>query len=166
MGTLLQTLSSHIPAILCLVIGYALVVFEMCIPGFGVPGTLGIILLVVGIVTGTGSLAHALILAGIVIVLLLIALPICLRFIGKGGFLRSKLVLNDTSVPVRDAGRAPDRHLNREGTALTALRPAGMGQFGDEKLNIVSGGAFIPEGARVKVVRVAGNRVVVEEIKA
>ncbi len=165
MGELFQALASDIPAVLCLIFGYALVVVEMCIPGFGVPGTLGIILLIAGVSLGAATVTQALILAGIVVALLLIALPICIRFIGKGRFAKSKLVLQDVSVPVKGAVHELDQYLGREGVTLTALRPAGLGEFEGGKLNIVSDGAFIAEGSRVKVLKVEGNRVVVDEVR-
>ena len=43
-----QFILANLPAILCLLAGFTLVVVEMFIPGFGLPGISGIILLVVG----------------------------------------------------------------------------------------------------------------------
>lgn len=165
MGDLFSVLFSNLPAVLCLIIGYGLVVVEICIPGFGVPGALGIILILAGAIIGTASLVNALIVLGVVIVLVLIALPICLRFIGKGRFSKSKLVLNDVSVPGEAAGHAYDKYLNMEGVAATPLRPSGTGLFGGERLNVVSDGAFIEENAKLTVTQVEGNRIVVAEVK-
>ena len=47
----------------------------------------------------------------------------------------------------------------------TALRPAGIGEFDGVKLNVVSDGEFIAQGRRVRVQKVAGNRIVVMELK-
>jgi membrane-bound serine protease (ClpP class) len=47
------------------------------------------------------------------------------------------------------------------GIAQTVLRPAGKGQFGDQLVDVVSEGDFIGKGERIKIVAVAGNRVVV-----
>ena len=48
------------------------------------------------------------------------------------------------------------------GQAFTALRPAGTIVIGGKKINAVSSGDFIDNGATVKVIEVSGNRVVVE----
>jgi hypothetical protein len=50
------------------------------------------------------------------------------------------------------------------GTSATPLRPAGMAQFGDRYVDVVSEGDFINSGSRVQVIEVAGTRIVVKEI--
>jgi membrane-bound ClpP family serine protease len=50
------------------------------------------------------------------------------------------------------------------GEAATTLRPAGKARFGDEYLDVVAEGSFVEEGARVQVVEIEGNRIVVKEI--
>ncbi len=47
------------------------------------------------------------------------------------------------------------------GTALTDLRPAGMAQFGDRRVDVVTAGEFIERGNPVRVAQVEGVRVVV-----
>lgn len=48
------------------------------------------------------------------------------------------------------------------GTVRTALRPAGSIEVRGTRLDAVADGAFIDEGAAVRVVEVHGNRIVVE----
>ena len=52
--------------------------------------------------------------------------------------------------------------VGREGVSLTPLRPSGNGDFDGEKLDVVSDGAFIPQGARIRIVRVEGLRILVK----
>ena len=47
------------------------------------------------------------------------------------------------------------------GTAATTLRPAGKAQVGDRYVDVVSDGPFIEQGTPIEVVQVEGNRVVV-----
>jgi len=54
--------------------------------------------------------------------------------------------------------------LGAVGTSATALRPAGMARFGDAFVDVVSEGSYIPAGARVQVIEIEGNRVVVKEV--
>jgi membrane-bound serine protease (ClpP class) len=54
--------------------------------------------------------------------------------------------------------------LGAVGTAATMLRPAGMAMFGEQYVDVVTEGSFIPAGARVQVVEVEGNRIVVKEV--
>ncbi|MDY0034136.1 MAG: NfeD family protein [FCB group bacterium] len=53
--------------------------------------------------------------------------------------------------------------VGRFGTVVTPLRPAGTVEFGTERLQAVSEGAFIEAGAVVRVIEVHGNRIVVEQ---
>jgi membrane-bound serine protease (ClpP class) len=45
------------------------------------------------------------------------------------------------------------------------LRPAGTAEFGSERLDVVTSGDLVPKGARIRVVRVEGGRVVVERVE-
>jgi membrane-bound serine protease (ClpP class) len=49
------------------------------------------------------------------------------------------------------------------GTAATFLRPAGKARFGPRAIDVVSDGDFIAKGARVKILAIKGNRVIVSE---
>ena len=50
------------------------------------------------------------------------------------------------------------------GEALSLLRPAGRARFGGAVVDVVAEGAYIKKGAKVKIVSIHGNRVVVREI--
>jgi membrane-bound ClpP family serine protease len=50
------------------------------------------------------------------------------------------------------------------GEAATTLRPAGKARFGDEFVDVVAEGSFVEAGARVQVIEIEGNRIVVKEI--
>jgi membrane-bound serine protease (ClpP class) len=54
--------------------------------------------------------------------------------------------------------------LGAVGVAATPLRPAGKVQFGDEFVDVVAEGGYVPPGARVQVIEIEGNRVVVKEV--
>ena len=52
----------------------------------------------------------------------------------------------------------------KQGIAVSVLRPAGKAQIGEELVDVVSDGPYIPEGSQIEVVEVAGNRVVVRQV--
>ena len=54
--------------------------------------------------------------------------------------------------------------LDKEGIALTILRPAGTVIINSERIDAVSEGGFIDQNAKVKVIKVEGARIVVREI--
>ncbi len=50
------------------------------------------------------------------------------------------------------------------GVAATPLRPAGKTQFGEQFVDVVAEGGYVRPGARVQVIEIEGNRVVVKEV--
>ncbi len=157
----------NLPAVIMLVIGFVLVVVEMYIPGFGAPGIIGILLLVLGVIATNPSPLQALVLALIIVVLLCIAFSICIRTVSRGKLSKTPLVLNDVSTGEEsDASSDLSYFVGREGETHTALRPAGIAEFDGVKLNVVSDGDFINVGCRIRVERVEGNRIVVRACDA
>ncbi len=64
------------------------------------------------------------------------------------------------------AGTAADSQtlLSKQGVTMSVLRPAGKARIDDRLVDVVSDGPFIPEGSDIEVVEVAGNRVVVRQV--
>lgn len=78
----------------------------------------------------------------------------------------SWLVLQE-STSAKAGYRSSQEHtdlVGQVGRTLTALRPGGSAMFGDTRLDVVARGEFVNSGARVKVMEVHGNRVVVEPL--
>jgi len=50
------------------------------------------------------------------------------------------------------------------GVAATPLRPAGKVQFGDDFVDVVAEGSYVLPGTRVQVIEIEGNRIVVKEV--
>ena len=99
--------------------------------------------------------------------LLCIALSICLHSAANGRLSKSRLVLHDVATQAETAETNDfASFVGKEGESRTVLRPAGIAEFDGVKLNVVSDGEYIANGARVVVDRVEGNRIVVRELKA
>ena len=103
MGDFGALLMGNVPEVLFMLVGVGLLVFEMYLPGFGVPGILGGILMVIGFVLIGPSLSQGLLLFVILAAILCIALSICLFTASKGRLNKSKLVLNDVAVSAEAA---------------------------------------------------------------
>lgn len=130
------------------------------IPGFGLVGVVGIVLLIGGGVaawTVLGALGGSL--AILVTVVLAVGLAVK-AFRSKA--LRRRLVL-DTQLA--QGGGTESRDLanlvGAVGTAKSDLRPAGIALVGDQRIDVVSEGGFLERGTNIKVVAVDGPRVVV-----
>lgn len=162
-----QAIIANLPAVLLLVVGFILVVVEMYVPGFGVPGITGIACLIAGVIIKANTALEALIMAIVIIALLCIALSISIHSVSKGRLAKSKLVLHETATDADNIGTNDLMYyLNKTGETTTVLRPSGIGEFEGVKLNIVSDGEFIGAGETVKVISVEGNRIVVKAEKA
>lgn len=157
----------NIPELIMMIAGFVLLVIEMYIPGFGLAGISGTILMVGGIALMGPTPLQALILVLISVVLLSIAFSLAMHSISKGRLSRSKLVLNE-ALNQRTEPEAADLSyfVGRVGQTHTALRPAGIAEFDGVKLNVVSDGDFVDNQRHVRVERVEGNRIVVREATA
>jgi len=149
--------------LILLIIGFALVVVEMYVPGFGFPGITGTICLIAGVALyARTDIVAWLVMTVIIVSLLCVALSISIRSAAKGRLAKSKLVLNEVSTS--EVGENDlSYYVGKTGCATTVLRPAGLGEFEGVKLNILSDGEYIPEGAQITVTRVEGNRIFVRK---
>lgn len=158
-------LLENIPVVVMMLVGVVLLVVEMYVPGFGLPGISGIALLALGFVLLRPPMNQGLLLFAILAAILCVALSVCLYSASKGRLSKSKLVLNDVAVSAKAAENNDMNYfIGREGVTHTALRPAGIGEFDGVKLNVVSDGEFIAKDKPIRVQSVEGNRIVVCEI--
>lgn len=158
-------LFSHPIALVALLLGYALLVVEFCIPGFGVPGVTGIILAVLGVITMQPTPLQALLLVAAYVALLGIALALCLHSAAHGRISKSRLVLSDVATRAETPESSDLNYfIGKIGTAHTPLRPVGVAEFDGVRLNVASDSDFIERGANVRVERVEGTRIIVSRI--
>ncbi len=54
--------------------------------------------------------------------------------------------------------------MGQKGTALTDLRPAGVGRFGEERVDIVAEEGWLTAGTTIEIVRAEGYRHVVRAV--
>lgn len=162
MGELGALVLAHIPALVMIIVGFGLMVVEMYVPGFGLPGISGILLMLGGIFLMQPTPLQALILIVILVLLLGAAFSIAMRSISKGRLSRSKLVLNE-ELNAGSEEQDLTYFIGKTGKTHTALRPAGIAEFDGVKLNVVSDGDFVAQGKPIVVLRVEGNRIVVRE---
>lgn len=165
MEAILEFISVNLPLILCLLVGVALLVLEVFVPGFGLPGIAGLVLISIGIfmtwhrygaVSGLAVTLICLAVAGL-------SISISIKSASTGRLSRSALVLNDVIEP--EENDEIDALVSKEGTAITVLSPSGMAEFDGVRLNVVSEGTYLSKGTKVRVIQVAGNRIVVRELK-
>ena len=146
-----------------IIIGYCLVVVEMFIPGFGVPGISGLCCLIVGIFFASGgSFQRGALLTLIVAALCGLALFISMR-LAQGRLQKSRLVLNETSSSPTSLQTDLNRYVGKSGVAQTPLRPAGVAEIEGQRVDVLTDGEFLESGRSVVVTRVEGNSVFVRQ---
>lgn len=136
-------------------------------PGFGIPGITGTILLIGSIVlawiqygakVGLGMAVCVTALVGIVV-------SVSLRSLNSGKMAKSEFVLEGTEENNNTEERARIQKLvGQEGIALTALRPVGLAELTEGRRNVQSDGEFIEKGAKIRVQRVSGTTVYVKRV--
>jgi len=142
------------------VIGILLVTVEIFIPG-GIVGAVGALCVVVSIYLAytleDNTLGHVLLVAGACFVpaFVLLWLKVVGRFFAvttsEEGFTSAQSEHKDL--------------LGKEGVAMTTLRPSGKAVIDGQRVDVVARGEMVEPNARIKVILVEGNRVLVQTVK-
>jgi len=156
-------------AVLAFVLGgIALVLEVFVIPGIGVAGMLGLILLAWGVLLLVVDFTRATAALAVALVATVVVFWLGVRLLARFNLWR-RLALGTRQR--REAGYVAGQvdlvHLvDLHGVAVTPLRPSGAVEVAGRRLDAITGGEFIPAGTAVKVVRVEGARVVVRRLEA
>ena len=139
----MEFIMQNLPIIICAVIGIVLLVVEFFMPGFGLSGIAGLLLLAASVVfTWMEHGAYAGLGATVVVLALgSAAVIIFLKSATKGRISRSPLMLHD-NLSTDDAADM-DKYLYRTGVTQTVLRPAGIALIDEDRVNVVSAGEYI-----------------------
>ena len=160
---MMSILFANLPTALCLLLGAGLMIAEVFLPGFGLPGISGLVLIGVGVVLTSAhfGLTAAVAVLLVVVAVLAVLITFLLRQASNGGMKRSRLFLNQKE----ELHDKTDMQIlvSKKGETLSVLRPAGIGDFDGVRLNIVTEGGFIDKGQPVEIVRVEGSRIVVRQ---
>jgi membrane-bound ClpP family serine protease len=157
-----------LPAVLCLLVGLGLLIFEMFTPGIGAPGVLGIIALIAAVVLRADTLQSGLITFALILVIVIVAGAVIFRSAAHGRISRSPIVLNDSikSGSTSLSDEQVKAMVGREGTTVNMLRPAGNAVFDGKRMDVVTSGELVEAGKRVRIERIDGTRIVVKEVRS
>jgi membrane-bound serine protease (ClpP class) len=162
--------------ILIFVIGVTLLLVEaFVIPGFGIVGVLGIFFILSSFVLSLlphldsisfEEIVHAITMVGLSFVFAFVILIPIFKLLPKTKMFRNLIL--EVSEKTQDGFRStPENYaqfLGAEGTALSTLRPAGIGLFDANRLNVIAEGEFIEPSSRIKVIKVEGYRIIVKKL--
>lgn len=163
----MEWILENLPLALCLLMGMGLIVLEVFLPGFGLAGISGVALVGVGTIMAAmhfGALTAVAVLL-VIIAVLAVLISWLLRSAAKGDVSKSKLFLHQKD-ELGDQQQDMQVLVGREGKAISVLRPSGIGDFDGVRLNVVTEGEFIENGAPIRITRVEGGKIVVKAIQA
>ncbi len=144
-------------------VGVLLILFELhVLPGHGIAGSLGALILVASVLLafGLSFFVAALQALAIAIVLTVVAFALLTRLIPENAFMK-RIVFAGTQGADYVASLDHRHLLGASGTALSFLRPAGVAMFGETRADVLTEGDFVPAGTPVRVTRVEGARIFV-----
>jgi len=173
--------NTHWLEILLFLAGIGFVLLELFIlPGFGVFGFGGLLMIVVSLVLATQTfilprtseeLHRMPVSLGMAVAAFgggLVAMMLLRRYLARAPFL-NRLMLRppaqtSTKVPTSDVGEGElyASLLGQQGTAATPLMPAGKANIAGRTVDVISDGAMVERGSAIVVVEVQGNRIVVK----
>ncbi len=162
--------------IIMFVIGVVLLILEIfVIPGFGIAGIAGIVLIIAAIFMSLVGglpffdfrlLSTAIIQLSVSLILTIAFIFLILKYLPKSERF-SHLVLAEAEHANLGFVSYPTKSdlIGVEGIALTPLRPAGTAEINEKKYDVVTDGGYIEKGSKIKVLRVEGIKVVVQQPK-
>ena len=158
-------ISTGVVVIVLLLGGFVFLTLELTvIPGFGIAGFTGTSLVLAGLILAFATLDlmtavsySALSLFALVLLIIWALKVLPHTSFGKGFILTAQERPEDGFVGVRDLSG----YIGKEGIVLTMLRPSGIARIGEDRIDVVSEGEFLPKGTPVKVIEVRSNSLVV-----
>jgi membrane-bound serine protease (ClpP class) len=148
------------------VVGFLLIFIEVVIiPGFGFAGIIGAAALFAACYnafTGLSPLAGIITTVGSIVVIIGL-----FKILPRTSFWKkTRLALSQRkSMGYQVANPELKNLLHKTGTSLTMLRPSGTVLINNQHYDVITDGEFIEKDVTVKVIEVAGNKIVVRKVQ-
>jgi len=147
-----------------LVVGTLMVAAEIFIPD-GILGTIGALVLVgAAVLAFRQSVVIGMVTTVGIVILQSIVITLWIRYFPRT-WVGRRMTVNNTLAGANSGG-AYDALIGKEGTVISGLRPGGIAEIDDQRVDVVADGQWIEAGARVRVLDVKGNRVMVCRVES
>lgn len=161
--------------IIMFVVGLVLLIIEIFVlPGFGIFGVMGIILMIASLFLGLiadfplvdwNMLSFAIIQLASAFVLGAIVIFILLKFLPKTQIWNNLVLQTNIDAKSGYVSSIQAKELiGKKGKALTDLRPSGTALIDNKRIDVVTAGEYIERGNEIIVISEEGSKVVVEKI--
>ncbi len=144
-------------------LGVLALLFELhVLPGHGISGLVGALLILTSIVLAFGTWFVGVVATSLSLIAAVALFFLALRWLPESAFMRRFAFAGAQSVSAGYIAAAPVLGLdNAEGVAQTYLRPAGVATINGERRQVQTDGEFIPAQTRIRVKRVEGAKIIV-----
>jgi membrane-bound serine protease (ClpP class) len=144
-------------------LGVLALLFELhVLPGHGISGLVGALLILTSIVLAFGAWYIGLVDTGLAMVSSVVLFFLALRWLPESAFFRRLAFAGAQSLSEGYTAAAPILGLeNAEGVAQSYLRPAGVAAINGNRYQVQTDGEFIPAQTRIRVKRVEGAKIIV-----
>lgn len=145
--------------------GLVLLLIEAMMPGFGVAGISGVVLVIISIVLISSSFYQAmLILVGTIAIAVLLIVALYKLGYGKGYINSMILSTEQKNEEGYVSAKGNEKYLGMHGTVITPLRSAGTVLIDGKRIDAVSEAEFIEKDIEVEVIKIEGSRIVVKKV--
>lgn len=154
--------------LLIFILGVLALILEIFVtPGFGIAGISGIALVIWSVLLAASTGAQAIESLVLAIIVSIAGILLALKVMSKRKtwnklILGQKLSNDDGYIATKDDMA---ECIGCFGVAVTPLRPAGTAIIKGLRVDVVTEGGFIPQNSKIKVMKVFGGRVVVEQVE-
>lgn len=146
-------------------VGAILLMVEVFSPSFGIFGIIGIGAMIGSLVMSSFSTVNILMSVGVAVIVTAVASVLFFKYVGYSGPMKRVIFTGETKSELGYVSNVNRNDLMGEiGESLTILRPSGTALLNNERLDVVSEGGYIEQGKKLKVISVAGSRIVVREV--
>ncbi len=164
------------PELTIFLLGVLLLLLEIfVIPGFGIAGISGIILILTGIFLSlvkhplsapATQLTQAFYTMSFAIIITFAGLILSWKLLPHTG-LWKRLVLSsaETRKEGFQSAASQESYLGKTGRSLSPLRPTGRAVIEENTQDVITEGEFIDKDKEIKVVKIEGNRIIVKELR-
>lgn len=155
-----------LPCLILSIIGIALLVVELFLPGFGVSGISGVACLVAVCVMQftTNSVLPASMVTLVLLAILIVMILVFMRSMKKGMLFRSPIVLKDRieAEAVKPSSGSLEHLIGKTGRTLTPLRPSGIALIEGQRYSVETQATFIDKDSEITVLAVDGTKITVQ----
>ncbi len=147
-------------------VGIVCILIEMLLPTVGLLAGVGVAAMLYSVVLALGGDLNAVYAMGISFLLAVGIFAVIVNRLPSSK-LWSRLVLRDASTSEKGfvSAESQDSLVGQMGEVLTELRPAGSALLEGRPVDVVSEGAYVEKGERIRVISVNGSRVVVRKVQ-